>query len=140
MDNLETKSPSTNAGDLVERCEALQRQSTLLLLGLVVLSGTLSVFLWCQSHYARIDLDLANTQILPVVQNYKQNEKPVYDKLDAQLADYARSHADFAQLLSQYRIQVVGAAPPAAGSPTGPAAPKSAPATPTSTPPAPTKK
>jgi hypothetical protein len=139
MDNLETKALG-NAGDLAERCAALQRQSTLLLFGLVVLSGTLSVFLWRQSHYARADLDAANTQLLPVVQSYKQNEKPLYDKLDAQLADYARTHADFAQLLSQFRIQVVGPNPPATGSTTGATAPKSAPATPTSTPPAPTKK
>ena len=107
MDNLETKSGSTNGpSDLAERCAALQRQSTVLLIGLVVLSGTLLVFLGLQSHYAGVDLEGAKAQLLPVLQNYKQNEKPSYEKVEAQLAEYARTHPDFAQLLNQYRIQV----------------------------------
>jgi hypothetical protein len=141
MENLESKPGMTNTqGDLADRFAALQRQATVLLVGLVVVSGTLSVFLWRQSHYARVDLENAKAQALPVLQTFKQYEKPNFDKLDNQLAEFARAHPDFGQLLTLYRIQLpTPAASSAEPSSAAPVPPKSAAAPATSAPPTATK-
>jgi hypothetical protein len=132
MDNLETTSPARSAGDWQQQCDALQRQVTILLIGAVILSGTLSVFFWFQSRFAYADLETTKANVGPALQYFNQQEKPLYNRLEGQLADYARTHPDFAQLLATYRIQlVVSSTAPAtpATNPT-PAPAKPAPAAP----------
>ena len=122
MDDLENKSGAQP--DLAElqsqRC-CLQRQILALLVLLLVVSGTLNVYLLRQFRVAHSDLRQA-TQTMEMV----DKEKAMLSNILGKLADYGKSHPDFAQtVLVKYGIRPVSApgatSPPAATPP--PAAP-----------------
>jgi len=92
--------------DVKQQCAALQRQVTTLLLALVVVSGTLSVFLWRQASYARADLEAVKQPAAQVIQAFNKQDKANFDNFVARLADYGRTHADFVPILNKYKITV----------------------------------
>jgi hypothetical protein len=126
MSDLETKSES-NAGGSRNEYESVQKQLNILLLAVVILSGTFSVFLWRQTRYLRRDLEGLKPLAGPVIQRYNQ-EKPTVDAFVAKVAEYARSHPDFAPIAKKYQLQNVTNVPTAVPLPTAPAANKAAPA------------
>ena len=126
MNDPETKfaaAPETE--DLKQQCVCLQRQMTTLLLALVIVSGTLSVFLWRQVRYARRDLEAIKPQAAQIIQEFNQ-ARPGMDAFLAKVTEYGRTHPDFMPILTKYRIPAT-AAPPATVTAPKPAAP--APAT-----------
>jgi hypothetical protein len=129
MENLETKNVVVgDADDLKEQCAALQRQVSMLLLALFIVSGTLSVFLWRQARYARADLEAVKQPAGQIIQAFKQ-EQPRMDNFVARLADYGRTHPDFVPILNKYKIAVATAPmtaspPPTTTTPKPAAAPK----------------
>lgn len=126
MSDLETKPESSAIGSRHEY-EGIQKQLNILLLAVVILSGTLSVFLWRQTRYLRRDLEGLKPLAGPVIQRYNQ-EKPTVDAFVAKVAEYARTHPDFAPIAKKYQLQNVTNVPPAATVPVAPAANKTAPA------------
>lgn len=128
MSDLEIKNvPVGDTDDLKQQCAALQRQITMLLLALVVCSGTLSVFLWRQARYARADLAAVKQPAAQLIQAFKQ-EKPNMDAFVARLVEYGKTHPDFMPILKKYNIQI-SAAPTTTSAPPAIATPKPAPAT-----------
>lgn len=112
MNEPEINSPTP--ADLSEQVAALQRQTFSLLLALIVVSGTLTVFLFHQSHNTAKAIDSLNVQ---VIQPYNLKQRPAIESLVNQLAAYGQRHPDFQQqVLKKYGI---GAVPPK-----GTAAPK----------------
>ncbi len=89
MSELETKSPAPANGSGDNEC--LQKQLNILLVGLIVLSATVGVFLWRQVHYLRKDLEATRPLYNAMMQSMAQ-ERPVVDAFAAKLADYARKH------------------------------------------------
>ena len=126
MNDLETK-PESNATGSRNEYEGMQRQLNLLLIAVVILSGTFSVFLWRQTRYLRRDLEGLKAQGGPAIQRYNQ-EKPTVDAFVAKVAEYARSHPDFAPIAKKYQLHSITNVPAAATQPVAPAANKTTPA------------
>jgi hypothetical protein len=120
MSDLETKNAS-NTEDLRQQCASLQRQVSTLLLAMFVLSGTVTVFLWRQARYARVDLETLKAPAAQLIQAFKQ-EKLLMDDFVAKLSEFGKTHPDFAPILNKYKIQPAAAssitsAPPAVVAP-----------------------
>jgi hypothetical protein len=105
-------SPSTG---LTDQITALRRQMITLLLALIVVSGTLSVYLWYQSRVVGKEINVIQPQAMEIVQMFNQR-KPVVEKLVTQLVAYGRTHPDFQPILKKYGIPLTNsvAAKPAA--------------------------
>jgi hypothetical protein len=125
MSDLETKPGSDNASGSRNEYQGVQKQLNILLIAVVILSGTLAMFLWRQTRYLRRDLEGLKPLAGPVIQRYNQ-EKPTVDAFVAKVAEYARSHPDFAPIAKKYQLQNVTNVP-SATSPIAPAANKTAP-------------
>ena len=78
---------------------ALRSQIFLILLGLVILSGTLSVYLYRQVSVLGKDLALINQTI----NTSNQNQAAIVNFAN-QLAVYSRTHPDLAPILAKYGI------------------------------------
>lgn len=104
METSETqRAPEPQDEELRETCASLQRQVTWLLLALLIVSGTLTVFLWRQARIARKDLD-SNKRLASIVFQAYQRDKPKLDGILEKVAEYGRSHPDFAPILEKYKI------------------------------------
>ncbi len=88
---------STNG--TAEQIAALQRQVFALLLALIVVSGTLTVYLYRQASIASKDL-AANRQVIQVL---TQNQNAIASFAN-QLVAYAQTHPDFRPVLQKYGI------------------------------------
>ena len=102
--------PENNNGEIA----ALKNQVFTLLVALIVVSGTLTVYLYRQVSMA--GKDLAQGQQLSEVLN--KNEAAV-STFVTKLMAYGEKHPDFVPLLKKYGI-APGAGVPAAGAPTAP--------------------
>jgi hypothetical protein len=81
----------------------LRCQVTSLLLALIVVSGTLTVFLWYQSRVTEKSIDAVKPEAIRVTRIFEQN-RPALDKLVRQLVVYGQSHPDFQPILKKYGI------------------------------------
>jgi hypothetical protein len=102
--------------DLTYQVASLRCQINVLLLALIVVSGTLATYLFYQSHAIGNDLAILEPQARVMVQNYDRN-LPGIQKFVQDLAAYGHQHPDFQLILKKYGI-----------SPTLPAATNAAPA------------
>lgn len=101
MNESETNPPAPS--DLTEQIAALRRQITTLLLALIVISGTLAVYLWYQSHITAKAIDGLKPQAIQITKVFEQN-RPGIEKLVRQLIVYGQSHPDFQPILKKYGI------------------------------------
>lgn len=93
----------TNNG-LSNQIDALRRQVFTLLLALIIISGTLTVFLYRQATLTRRDIAAIKPQAAQVVQIFNQN-RPAIQSFVQQLVAYGKSHPDFQQqVLKKYGI------------------------------------
>jgi hypothetical protein len=104
MSELENRmTDSSELAELKETCAELQRQTTRLLLGLIVLSFTLAFFVGFQVRRTGKDLDVVRPQARQMAKATDQ-EEPTINAFIAKLADYGRTHPDFAPLMAKYRL------------------------------------
>jgi hypothetical protein len=90
--------------EISDQIAALQRQVFILLLALIVVSGTLTVFLYRQASLARRDLDAIKPQAVQIINAFNQNHASVTNFVEA-LRVYGLSHPDFQQqVLKKYGI------------------------------------
>lgn len=114
MSELDIKAPAApEPADWQEQRARLERQINFLLVALVIVSGTLTVFLWRQVRYAKRDLEMLRPVAAQVIQEFNQ-KKPEVDAFIARLFEYGRAHADFAPIINKYQIKPLTGAPPAA--------------------------
>jgi len=92
---------------------ALQRQVFALLLALVVVSGTLTVYLYRQASLARKDIDALTLQAGPMVKAFQQNQPAMINFVN-QLVMFGETHPDYKPVLLKY-----GIVPPPPGTPIG---------------------
>ena len=71
MNETETNSPAP--GELAEQVLALQRQVFTLLLALIVVSGTLTVYLYRQASVTRKDINAIRPQAEKIISVFNQN-------------------------------------------------------------------
>jgi hypothetical protein len=95
---------SNSHTEISDQVASLRRQVFVLLLMLVIISGTLTVFLGFQSRYTHRDVALLRPQATQVIQNYEQ-ARPIIQNLIQQLVAYGQTHPDFQQqVLRKYGI------------------------------------
>jgi hypothetical protein len=93
--------------ELAGQISTLQRQVSVLLLVLVVVSSTLTAYLFYQSRILGKDLDSTKPQAMQIIQNYNKNV-PQMQKLVEQLVAYGKAHPDFQPILINYGIVAAG--------------------------------
>lgn len=97
---------------------SLRNQVFTLLVALIVVSGTLTVYLYRQASVSRKDLDAMEPQAKQVIDAFNQNQKLMLDFIN-QLITYSQAHPEFKPVLAKYGI-VPAAAAPAAAAPVAP--------------------
>ncbi len=103
MNESPTNESPTNT-ELAQQIDALRRQTFTLLLALIIVSGTLTVFLYRQASLTRRDIAAIKPQATLVIQTYTQ-DLPVIQSFVKQLVAYGQAHPEFQQqILNKYRI------------------------------------
>lgn len=90
---------------------ALKRQVFTLLVALVVLSGTLTVYLYRQASITGRDIEAIKPQAQQLIGAFNQNQSLMINFVN-QLVAYGQAHPDFRPVLMKYGIQ-----PPPPGTP-----------------------
>jgi len=104
---------STNSNELSDQVAALRRQTFVLLLALIIVSGTLTVFLYRQASLTRRDIAAIKPQATQIIQAFSQNG-PNIQNFVKQLAAFGATHPDFRPVLQKYGIPPAGTAAPVA--------------------------
>ena len=91
--------------------ESLQLQLTLQLLALVLMAATLAFFFYVQSHRAKFDLNTLKPTATAMIASFEQ-EQPSVNAFIAKIAEYGRTHPDFAPILQKYQIPPPTNTPP----------------------------
>jgi len=126
MDNLDLKTPvQADANDLRAQYDQLRHLIASVLILVIVISGTLGIYLLRQWQSSRKDLAAIRPQAAQMFNEY-QKSGPLMSDFVKKIADYGRTHPDFAPVLTKYGIKPAGPTntPPAALSSPPAAAPK----------------
>ena len=125
MDNLDNKTPlQTDTNDLQAQCDALRHLVMSVLILVIVISGTLNIYLLRQWKTVRKDLAGLRPQAAQIFDQYQKQNGMQLDFVK-RITDYQRTHPDFAPILAKYGIKPGGptGAAPATTTPQQPAAP-----------------
>lgn len=106
MNDSEINSPGS--ADLAGQIASLQRQVLILLLVLIVVSGTLTTYLFYQSRIMGKDLAAIEPQAVQILKGYNENE-PRLQKFVQSLVAYGKTHPDFQTILKKYGITITNA-------------------------------
>ena len=98
--------------DLNEQVDALQRQVFALLLALIVVSGTLTVYLYRQASMTGKDIDALHKQADTMIKAVEQNQPQMINFVN-QLVIYSQTHKDFIPVLMKFGVNPPAAAPAA---------------------------
>ena len=82
---------------------ALQRQIFSLLIALIVVSGTLTVYLFRQASLMRKDIDSFKVQTQQIFVAFGKN-KALIGNFESQLVAYGKTHPDFVPILAKYGL------------------------------------
>ena len=88
---------------------SLRQQVTALLVLFIVITGTLSVYLYFQVRFLRSDLTVDQR----VVAAYEKNEGPKTVDFINKLVQYGQTHPDFTPIVNKYHLQSIPTSPPA---------------------------
>jgi hypothetical protein len=98
MNTFETSS------DISAQLAALRRQVFTLLLVLIVVSGTLTVYLYLQAKHTSNDLKAIRPQAMQIIQTFNQS-KPGVENFVNQLVAYGIAHPEFQrEVLNKYGL------------------------------------
>ena len=125
MDNLDTKTPIQPGGnDLQAQCDALRHMVVSVLILVIVISGTLNIYLLRQWRSVSKDLAGIRPQAAQMIAEYQKVSGPLMTDFVKKITEYGRTHPDFAPVLAKYNLKPAGptGAAPATASP--PVAPK----------------
>jgi hypothetical protein len=104
---------SPNQIELADQIAALRKQTFTLLLALIVVSGTLTVFLYRQASLTRRDIVAIKPQATQLIQAFNQNGPNIQNFLK-QLQAFSVTHPDFQPILKKYGITPTNAFAPVA--------------------------
>jgi hypothetical protein len=90
--------------ELMDQIIALRQQVFTLLLALVIVSGTLTVYLYRQASLAGKDLKAIKPQATQMIDAFKR-EQPAMESFVKQLTAYGVTHPDFQPILKKYGIE-----------------------------------
>ncbi len=116
MDTLENKtSPQPNANDLQAQYDALRHLVVSMLILVVVISGTLNIYLLRQWRSTSKDLAGIRPQASQMIAEYQKVSGPLMNDFLKKITEYGRTHPDFAPILAKYGLKPAAATnlPPA---------------------------
>jgi hypothetical protein len=116
MEDFETKQPGRPvADDLQVQIDSLRHLVISVLVLVIVVSGTFNLYLWRQVKYAKMDLGGVRPQATQMIAEYNRVNAPLMQEFLRKITDYAKTHPDFAPILTKYgvRATAVTGAPPA---------------------------
>jgi hypothetical protein len=100
------ESESHTHTELADQIAALRRQTFTLLLALIIVSGTLTVFLYRQATLTRRDITGIKPQATQVIQIFNQNRAAIQTFVQ-QLTAYGQTHPELEQqVLRKYGVGV----------------------------------
>jgi hypothetical protein len=106
MDNLDIKSPAQpEANDLQAQCDALRHLVVSILILVVVISGTLNIYLLRQWRSTTKDLAAIRPQAAQMIAEYQKVSGPLMNDFIKKITEYGRTHPDFAPVLTKYGIK-----------------------------------
>jgi hypothetical protein len=133
MDTFENKptepvgSANADVAALKTECAQLRRLLVSALVLMIVVSGTLNLYLLRQVKYARTDL-AGLTQPVNQMRAEYEKARPVMEQFITRVQEFARTNPDFAPILTKYNLKPAGV--PAAAPTSKVTAPAPAPAAP----------
>ena len=104
---------SSTQTELVDQIAALRRQTFTLLLALIIVSATLTGYLYLQARHTSKDIAAIKPQAAQIIQAFSQNG-PNIQLFVKELAAFGATHPDFRPILQKYGI---APAAPAAAAP-----------------------
>jgi len=106
MDTLENKnSPQPNANDLQAKYDALRHLVVSMLILVVVISGTLNIYLLRQWRSTSKDLAAIRPQASQMIAEYQKVSGPLMNDFIKKITEYGRTHPDFAPILAKYGLK-----------------------------------
>ena len=126
MDNLDNQTPAQpNTNDLQAQCDALRHLIVSILILVIVISGTLNIYLLRQWRTASKDLAVIRPQATQMIAEYQRVSAPLMTDFVKKITEYGRTHPDFAPVLIKYGFKPGGTTgtAPATTPPQQPAAP-----------------
>jgi hypothetical protein len=106
MDNLDSPAPAQpDMQDLQAQCDSLRQLIISVLILLIVVSGTFTIFLLRQYRLTNGDLAQLESQFRAEQPQYNR-AKLVMDDFVRQIREYSYTHPDFTPILSKYNIPV----------------------------------
>jgi hypothetical protein len=106
MDNLAPNTPAqADANDLRAQFDQLRQLIASVLILVIVISGTLGIYLLRQWQTSRKDLAAIRPQASQMILEYQKVSGPLMNDFVKQIADYGRTHPDFAPVLAKYGIK-----------------------------------
>ena len=109
----ESETNSTAQTELMDQIVALRHQVFTLLLALVVVSGTLTVYLYRQANVTGKDIAAIKPQATQIIKKFSENRVGM-ENFVKQLEAYGNTHPDFQPILRKYGIVEQPATAPAA--------------------------
>ena len=111
MDSSEIKAPSqTEPNDLQTHYEALRQTVTALMVLLFLVSGTLTIYLVRQWRFTQRDLETFRPVAAQFISEYSKGAPTMQDFVN-KLAEYGKTHPDFAPIVAKYRLNDIAAKP-----------------------------
>jgi hypothetical protein len=110
----ESETNSSVQTELMDQVVTLRHQVFTLLLALVVVSGTVTVYLYRQASLAGKDMAAIKPQATQMIAAFKRDQ-PSMEAFVKQITAYGVTHPDFQPILKKY-----GIVPPPAGAPVVP--------------------
>ena len=99
--------------------DSLRQLVVSMLVLLIVISGTLNVFLLRQARTSRQELEAFRPQVNGITAQYEKNVGPAMDEFVRKLAGFGKTHPDFAPIINHYLPGTPGPAPAAPANATG---------------------
>jgi hypothetical protein len=93
-------SPAPSEPSLSAQLQAMRSQFTALLFLLLVLSGSVNVFILRQL----IMLGRQSKELSLVINDYEKNKRPIIENFAERLRDYSKTHRDFLPIMSKYYL------------------------------------
>jgi hypothetical protein len=114
MDDLPEKSPALDleTSNLQQQYDSLRQLVISLLILLLVVSGTFNIYLLRQLRSTSKDLTSYQPFAANVITSYQKGDGPAVEAFVRNVAEFSRTHPDFAPILAKYGIKATSFTPP----------------------------
>jgi hypothetical protein len=103
MDEPIKPSGQIDANSIQEQLDSLRQLLISALVILLLVSGTVTIYLIRQWRFAQKDLEALRPQASAIIAQYNKELPAMQDFLN-KLAQYGKSHADFAPIVAKYHL------------------------------------